>query len=296
MPTKLPPLHALHCFECVSRHLSVKHAAEEMHVTPAAISQQISKLEQLLGVLLFVRGARKLALSEAGLSYFLGIRTAFRQIEEATGRLASWAGQPVITISCTTVFAMQYLLPRLPRFHALHPAIDVRVSTTHRLVDFAHDGVDLAVRHGLGKYPGLISELLMDDPLYPVCSPRLLSARKSLKSADMLRDYTLLHDERKDDWKLWLQAAAAGNVDGTQGPIFTDFNAAIEAAIAGHGIALARKSLVGAQLADGRLVMPLNASIKSAIAYYLVYPAEIDLRREVQLFRAWLLGEIKKPE
>src|SRR5438445_10610334 len=109
MKMKLPPLHALHCFECVSRHLSVRHAAEEMHVTPAAVSQQIGKLEQLLGVVLFVRSARRLTLSDAGLSYFHGIRTAFRQIEEATERLANTRAEPVVTLSCTTVFAMQYL-------------------------------------------------------------------------------------------------------------------------------------------------------------------------------------------
>ncbi len=263
-----------------------------MHVTPAAVSQQISKLEQLLGVVLFVRSARKMVLSEAGHSYFLGIRTAFRQIEEATARLALTAAQPVVTLSCTTVFAMQYLLPRLPGFHARHPGIDVRISTTHRLVDFAHDGVDVAVRHGLGRYPGLTSELLIDDSLYPVCSPRLLPARRRLKTADELSAYTLLHDVQKDDWGLWLQAASAKDVDSTQGPIFDDSNTLIEAAVAGHGMALARKSLVSAQLADGRLVMPFKVAIKAPLAYYLVYPADSALRKEVALFRLWLLDEV----
>ncbi|WP_394779600.1 transcriptional regulator GcvA [Undibacterium sp.] len=292
MAAKFPPLHALHCFECVSRHLSVKHAAEELHVTPAAVSQQIGKLEELLGVTLFTRSARKLSLSEAGMAYFLGLRPAFRQIEEATARLVSASAEPVVTLSCTTVFAMQYLLPRLPRFHARHAGIDVRISTTHRLADFVHDGVDIAVRHGLGRYPGLNAELLIDDALYPVCSPRLLPSRKRLKTADELAAYTLLHDVHKDDWALWLKSMSADSVDSSKGPIFDDSNTLIEAAIAGHGIALARKSLVSLQLQDGRLMMPFNAAVKAPFAYYLVYPADIPLRREVMQFRLWLLDEV----
>lgn len=296
MKSKMPPLHALHCFECVSRHLSIKHAAAEMHVTPAAVSQQISKLEQMLEVILFERSGRKFALSEAGLSYFHGIRAAFRQIEDATERLALTKAEPVVTLSCTTVFAMQYLLPRLPGFQARHAGIDVRISTTHRLVDFAHDGVDIAVRHGMGQYPGLESELLIDDPLYPVCSPSLLPARKRLKTADELAGFTLLHDVHKDDWRMWLQAVAATQVDSSVGPIFEDSNNAIEAAVAGHGVALARKSLVSAKLADGRLVMPFKTAISVPIAYYLVYPADTPLRKEVDLFRLWLLDEGKAAE
>ncbi len=296
MTSKLPPLHALHCFECVSRHLSVKHAAEELHVTPAAVSQQIGKLEESLGVILFVRSTRKLSLSEAGMSYFLGIRSAFRQIEEATARLTATAAEPVVTLSCTAVFAMQYLLPRLPRFHAAHPGIDVRISTTHRLADFVHDGVDIAVRHGLGRYPGLNAELLIDDALYPVCSPRLLPSRRRLKSGEELGAYTLLHDVQKDDWALWLKSMSATGVDSSKGPIFDDSNTMIEAAVAGHGIGLARKSLVSLQLSDGRLLMPFKTAIRAPFAYYLVYPADTPLRREAMQFRLWLLEEVERLE
>jgi LysR family glycine cleavage system transcriptional activator len=295
---KLPPLHALHCFECVSRHLSVKLAAEELHVTPAAVSQQLVKLEAVLGLELFERSTRGMRLSPAGMAYFNGIKGAFRQIEDATKQLRTSALQSVITLSCTTVFAMQYLLPRLPDFHALYPMLDVRISTTHRLVDFAHDDVDFAVRHGLGNYPGLQAEVLIDDELVPVCSPRLLHPKKRLKSPEELAAYPLLHNENRDDWRLWLEAVGALGVDATRGTIFGDSNTMIEAAAAGHGVALARPALLSRQLQEGRLLMPIRAGLPTNMAYYLVYPRHLVLRPEAQLFRNWLLeqaGEGHRP-
>lgn len=293
MKARLPPLHALHCFECVSRHLSVKHAAAELHVTPAAISQQIAKLEAILDVALFRKEQRGLALTAAGEKYFLGICSAFRQLEEATRRLKTQA-PPVVTVSCTAGFTMQWLLPRLPGFQAAHPEIDVRISTTNRLIDLVRDEVDFGVRHGLGVYPGLHAELLIDDPFFPICSPELLSGAPYLKSPDDLQAYTLLHDEHRQDWRLWLEAAGAKKTDWNTGPIFLETNAAIEAAKAGHGVALTRKSLVQADLNSGKLIIPFEQAIQTRIAYYLVYPAGTVFSKETAAFRDWIVRETRQ--
>lgn len=290
---RLPPLKALQYFECVSRHLSVKHAAAELNVTPAAISQQLSKLADVLQMALFRKDQRGIALTVEGERYFMGIRTAFRQIEEATRRLQEQRTPPKITVSCTPGFAMQCLLPLLPQFHASHPAIDIRISTTNRLADFGRDDVDFAVRHGLGSYPGLQAEMLIDDPLQPVCSPHLLKGKKRLKSPDELNAYTLLHDEHQQDWRLWLEATAASDVLWDQGPVFADSNGAIDAAKRGHGIALARKTMVKDELKNRELIMPFKTVIKTGIAYYLVYPSEVLMREEVQQFRTWLSHAVK---
>ncbi len=291
--SRFPSLHALHCFECVSRHLSVKEAAAELHVTSAAVSQQLAKLEEALGLHLFNKAQRGMVLTEVGQKYSLGIRTAFRQIEDATRRLKASSAPPVVTVSCTPGFAMMWLLPRLPQFHAAHPAIDIRLSTSAQLVDFARDDVDFGIRHGLGRYPGLETEKLIGDPLQPVCGPALLGTRKRLNSADDLRAFTLLHDDRRDDWRLWLEAAKATQVDWSKGQLFVALHEALDAAIAGHGVALARKSMVEAEIRRGRLTMPFKTTIATPFAYYLVYPAETMLRDDAATFRNWILRETR---
>lgn len=290
---RFPSLHALHCFESVGRHQSVKDAAAEMHVTSAAISQQLAKLEDSLGMALFDKSQRGMVLTEQGQRYFLGIRTAFRQIEDATRRLQASSAPPIVTVSCSPTFAMMWLLPRMPQFQAQHPHIDVRLSTTAQLVDFTRDDVDFGIRHGLGRYLGLEAEKLLDENLQPVCSPSLLDRRKRLKSADDLRNFTLLHDEYREDWRLWLEAAGATQVDWHKGQVFVASNGAIYAAIEGHGIALARKSLVAHEIERGRLVMPFTTSLATAFAYYLVYPEQTRLREEAASFRDWILRETK---
>ena len=292
---RLPPLHALHCFEAVARHLSVKHAAAELHISSAAVSQQIAKLEEVLDIALFGKNGRAMELTAAGEQYFLGISPAFRQIEASTRQLTTEASTQILTLSCTTGFAMQFLLPRLPRFYDAHPDIDIRISSTNRLVDFARDDVDFAVRHGQGNYPGLQTELLIDDGLQPVCSPRLLSRsgrRKQIKSLIEIEPLTLLHDEHRLDWKLWLEASGNQQIEWNQGPLFVDSNGAIEAAIRGHGVALARKIMVQDEIKNGHLVMPLKTAVKTSLAYYLVYPAISLERKAAVIFRKWLCQEI----
>ncbi|KAA8995232.1 transcriptional regulator GcvA [Affinibrenneria salicis] len=285
---KLPPLHALICFEVAGRLMSMKKAADELHVTPGAISQQIAKLEQWLQVRLFVRGARTLALTQQGQTYLRALRPALSQINEATSRLMQTAEQRNITISCTSGFAMQWLLPRLPAFEKISPATDIQIGTTHRKVDLLAEGVDFAIRHGLGRYPGLIAERLIDDPLLPVCSPTLLPADRSQLSASEIAAFPLLHDEHKQDWALWLQAGGADPTAAGLGPVFVDSNGVIEAAIAGLGIALIRPALVQRELADGRLTTPLPVALETPLAYYLVYDQSALFQPVNQRFHRWL--------
>ncbi len=290
MNMNLPSLGALRAFEATARHLSVTLAAGELNVTPGAVSLQIKELEAALGIQLFVRRPRQLILTAPGEQYFATLRTAFRLMREATVELLGRARLDVLVLSCTPSFAMQWLVPRLGGLEARLPGVDVRISASNRKVDLARDGVDLAVRHGFGRYDGLVSERLLDDELIPVCSPQLLGERIRL-SVDDLADLRLLHDEHRHDWQLWLEAAGASRVDGRQGTVFVDSNGAIEAAKTGLGVALVRLSLVQRELAEGLLLAPIARSVASDLAYYLVYPATALERPNVAALRQWLLSE-----
>lgn len=296
MANALPPLNGLRAFEASARHLSMTLAARELHVTPGAVSLQVKELEAVLGVPLFVRRPRSLELTPQGMAYFAAVRSAFRQIREATADIAARARLSVLTISCTPTFAAQWLMPRLARFEAQVPGIDVRISATSRIADFARDGIDVAIRHGSGRYVGLVSERLIDDELTPVCSPALLEKVGGLATPADLARVTLLHDEHRHDWRLWLQVAGASGVDASNGHVFSDSNGAIEAAKAGHGVALVRLPFVEHELAQGSLVAPFSQRIGSDIAYHLVYPATALDRPHVAAFRTWIFAEAGRHE
>ncbi|KII62195.1 Glycine cleavage system transcriptional activator [Thelohanellus kitauei] len=176
-----------------------------------------------------------------------------------------------ITISCTSGFAIQWLLPRLPGFEKENPGVEVQISTTNRRVNLLSEGIDFAVRHGLGRYPGLESECLLNDRLRPVCSPRLIPQTQPLSSPLDITRYTLLHDEHRMDWAVWFNAVGLPGADTNKGPVFVDSNGVLEAALAGKGIALIRSAMVRDELKNGTLINPLRVAIESPIAYYLVY-------------------------
>jgi LysR family glycine cleavage system transcriptional activator len=204
----LPPLNALRAFEASARHLSMKEAAAELSVTPGAVSQLVRGLEQRLGTQLFRRGNRSLVLTEAGQNYFAPIRHAFRQIGEATRRLRALPNAGVLTVSAPPAFAASWLVPRLGRFRARHADIELNIATTRGLANFVADGVDVAIRHGLGRYPGLRCDRIANIAMIAVCSPRLLASlgeRAPQCPADLL-DLPLLHDAERQDWALWFQA------------------------------------------------------------------------------------------
>lgn len=285
---KMPPLHALMCFESAARLMSIKAAAEELCVTSSAVSQQIAKLENFTSTRLFIRSPRRLELTIEGRIYMRAIRPVFGQIAEATQRLMNEGKANKVTVSCTSGFAIQWLLPRLPAFEKANPGVEVQISTTNRQVDLLSEGIDFAIRHGAGNYPGLTSEVLVNDNLLPVCSPRLLAAESELSGPRDVAKYPLLHDEHRLDWALWFHTLGIDDVKSDTGPIFIDSNGVIEAAIAGRGIALVRRALVREELRSGLLINPLKISLHSPIAYYLVYEESALLQKISRRFRDWI--------
>ncbi len=293
MSDYLPSLSALRAFEAAARHLSMTLAAHELNVTPGAVSLQIRDLEASLGVQLFERKTRALALTLEGADYFTTMRSAFRQMRDATAALTARARGSVLNVTCTAGFATYWLVPRLSRFEALHPEIDVRISASHRVLDFQRDGIDLAIRHGLGGYDGLVSERLLDDELLPVCIPKIAADLGDNPSPDALADLQLIHDVYRVDWQLWLEAAGATGVDAARGPIFMHGNGAYDAMKAGLGVALMRRSFVEAELREGTIVAPFPMGVASRLAFHLVYPGTALERPAVAAFRRWLILEAK---
>ncbi len=304
MVRRLPPLNALRAFEAAGRHLSFTKAAEELHVTPAAISHQVKALEDYLGVQLFRRLTRGLLLTDAGQTCLPGLGKSFDGLAAAVENLRGLEEGGVLTVSVLTSLAAKWLVPRLDRFHKAYPDIDVRISSTIRLVDFARDGVDLAIRYGLGHWPGLRADLMRTEELFPVCSPALLEGPHPLRTPDDLRHHTLLHDESwkvvfidaYPEWSTWLEAAGVRDIEPTHGPGLSPSSMVIQAAIDGQGVALGRSVLVEADLADGRLVKPFALTLPVDYAYYVVSPETAAERPKVAAFREWIMEEAGKQQ
>lgn len=301
MKRRLPPLNSLRVFEAVARHLSVSKAADELSVTPAAVSHQIKTLEDHLGIPLFQRVKGNLLLSDAGQAILPGIRGGFDQFASAIEAVDNLGDAGVLTISVAPSFAAKWLLPRLDRFQAQYPEIDVRVAASMHLTDFHGDGVDLAIRYGAGRYPDLHVERLLDEAVFPVCSPALLKGPNALDAPAALKNHTLLHDDSPDDdpscpsWSMWLKAAGVAEIDGTRGPKFNQSSLVLEAAVMGRGVALGKALLAAADLEAGRLVKPFGKAVTVDFAYYVVCPKPKLALRKVVLFREWLAAEAGKP-
>jgi LysR family glycine cleavage system transcriptional activator len=294
MGRRLPPLNALRAFEAAARHMSFTKAAAELNVTQAAVSHQIKALEERLGLPLFRRLNRQLLLTDAGQAYLPEVREAFDRLASATDRLLTRDSTGVLTVTLLPSFAAKWLVPRLGRFREGHPEIDVRVSPSERLVDFAREDVDIGIRHGLGRYPGpLRADFLLAENVFPVCSPKLLEGPKPLRCPEDLRHHTLLHDDYHQDWRMWLMAAGVTSVDPSRGPRFDDSSMVLQAAIGGQGVALGRSALVATDLAAGRLVKPFDITLASPLAYYLVYPSATADRPKIVAFRNWILAEAR---
>jgi LysR family glycine cleavage system transcriptional activator len=297
MRRRLPPLNALRAFEVVARHMSVTKASEELAVTPAAVSHQIKTLEDHLGLSLFERTKGTLLLSDAGQAILPGIRDGFDRFDSALEAVENLGDSGVLTVSVAPSFAAKWLLPRLDQFQSAYPDIDVRVAASMTLTDFQRDGVDIAIRYGAGRYPGLHVERLLDEAVFPVCSPKLLSGSTALDTPDALKNLTLLHDDSPDDdpscptWPMWLKAAGVTDVDGTRGPRFNQSSLVVEAAVLGRGVALGKSLLAAVDLAEGRLVKPFGAAVTVDFAYFIVCPPPKLVLRKVSLFCDWLRAQ-----
>src|SRR5882672_5179334 len=274
---RLPPLNALRAFEATARHLSVKNAADELRVTPSAVSQMLKTLELHLGVKLFTRVNRGIFLTDAGQDYLPPVRNAFRQIADASRRIAVSADSGTLTVSVTPFFATAWLVPRLKELQDAQPDIDLQVVTSNAPADFARDGVDVAVRHGLGRYPGLCSERVVAVEIVPVAAASLVVKLGPPTGPAALTRWPHVHDAERKGWHLWFQAQGIDDIGNPRGPAFDDSGLLLQAVLAGQGAGLLPAAMVAAELADGRLIKLADVALLEAFAYYLVYP---ELSRE----------------
>jgi LysR family glycine cleavage system transcriptional activator len=293
---RLPPLNALRAFEAAARHLNFSRAADELSVTPGAVSQQIQNLEDYVGASLFKRTPRGLLLTDAAQTALPALREAFDRLAEAASLLTAAVDGRRLTLTAAPSFAAKWLVPRLGRFEAAHPAVDVWLSADIDLVDFAAGEVDLAIRYGAGPYPGLEAVRLMKETVIPVIAPELLASNPLNEPCDLAR-HILLHDGSPDaddscpDWMMWLAARGVKGVDGTRGPRFNQSSLVIEAAVGGRGVALAKRTLAQDDLEAGRLVVPMQITTSVDFAYYVVHPKAKGRMPQVKAFVAWITAE-----
>lgn len=317
MSYRLPPLNALRAFEAAARHLSFKRAADELAVTPTAISHQIRGLEDYLGFLLFRRLTRAVELTTEGRAMLPKVREGLECFAAAIERTRRHPAGGRLLVASPPAFASRWLIRQLPGFTRLHPEIQLHMSATLQTIDprevasalgFADvdvrdDESEVAIRFGHGRYPGCRVDLLFAPVYTPVCSPRLLFGLRPLKEPADLKHHVLLHDDTipelmdRPTWAEWLhQAGAEHSVDAGAGMHFSDPSLVLSAAVDAVGVALASKPLVTAEIDAGRLVAPFDIVIRRPQAYFLVTPEAVAERPTVRAFRAWLLTEAAKVE
>jgi LysR family glycine cleavage system transcriptional activator len=289
----LPSLSALRAFEAAARQESFKRAAAELAVTPTAVSHQIRQLEESLGVALFQRQTRKVILTAEGRELYPTLRQSLDAMAAAVGAVKRRPQRRVATLSATVAFTAKILVPKAGHFRALNPGWDLRLHASDDPVDLAAGEADAAIRYGLGHYPGLTSVPLLTDHFAPICSPHL-----GLKwPGDLLR-MTLIHFEwgpmatkiSVPAWRAWKEKARLQALDPEAGITFNDENSAIQAAIAGQGVALLSLALVAEELASGALIRPFGP-VLDGLRYDLVYPVGAETRAPVAALRDWVLTE-----
>lgn len=298
---RLPPLNALRAFEAAARHLNFSRAADELSVTPGAVSQQIQNLEDYVGAALFKRTPKGLLLTDAAQTALPALREAFDRLAEAASLLTAAVDGRRLTITAAPSFAAKWLMSRLGDFERSHPQVDIWLSTGMDLVDFAAGEVDVAIRYGSGRYPGLEVQRLMAERVIPVASPTLL-AENPLTTPEELANHVLLHDGSPDlddscpDWPMWLAARGLKSIDGARGPRFNLSSLVIEAAINGRGVALAKETLALDDIEAGRLVTPFDIQTEVDFAYHLVYPKAKGRLPQVKAFVGWITAQAEAHE
>ena len=288
----LPSLNGLRAFEAAARLMSFTRAAAELNVTQTAISHQIRRLEEQIGLKLFIRRNRALLLTPEAQDYLPFVRSAFEDLRRATARLHRPDREGQLTVSTTASLATKWLVSRVAAFQDANPGIEVRIMTSAHLVDFDREEVDMAVRFGHGSWPGLRADWLMAEHLFPVCSSALLSDARPLRSPEDLAHHTLLHTTvSREDWQLWLTAAGLPpSLASRRGLMFDQGFMAVQAAMEGLGVALGRTHLVEADIAAGRLVAPFDMVLPQDAGYYVVTPKATAEAPKIALFREWLIA------
>ena len=300
MSRRIYPLNALRAYEASARHLSFVKASEELSVTPAAVSHQVKKLEEYLGLPLFRRRSRGLLLTESGQVLLTELREVFLRLDKAMERVIDSDSRGTVTLSVAPTFATMWLIPRLQKFYALQPDIDVRISTSLGLVDFQRDDYDAAIRLGSGQWFGLETIKLFDETVTPMCSPRLLEGPDALKRPDDLRKHVLLHNHSMDydpeapTWDTWLKAAGASKVDASRGTHFSLPDHGLQASIDGAGVVLGWRTLAAPDIAAGRVVAPFDLVLPLGSSFYLAYPEAHSPRPNIAALRDWLVSEVRE--
>ncbi|WP_175732202.1 transcriptional regulator GcvA [Burkholderia ambifaria] len=290
---RFPPLNALRAFEAAARHLNFRLAADELGVTQGAVAQQVRHLEDVVEVQLFRRLPRGLALTREGLEYFSSVQRALQIISDATDALGQ--RPTVLAVSTTPSFASKWLIPRLADFGRLHPDIEVRVIADERLASFRADGVDIAIRLSKPPFPGgLAAELLAPLDIFAVASPKLLDGGPPIRTPADLSTHALLHDAH-DLWPEFIEKLGGkGRADPTKGPRFSQSLLAIDAAVAGQGIALTSEPLVERDIAEGRLRRVFDFSFPMSLGFYVVFPQANAHSEALQAMRRWLFAQYGK--
>lgn len=293
MRRRLPPLVALRAFEAAARHLSFKRAADELHVTPTAVSHHVRLLEETLGVRLFERRPRQVVMTAEAQVLYPVLRDGLDNFAAAIEGIARKRRRDTVTLSATMAFTAKCLVPRMGAFRAACPGVDMNILATDDPVDLGAGAADLAIRYGDGRFAGLTAELLIADRFAPVASPRLGVARVSdLKAATLLHFDWRRSDPGNPTWLRWLAAARVRGVDAHAGLRFSDESHAIQAAVAGHGIALLSLTLVADELAAGTLEIPFGPQMRGR-SYHLVHRGAHPAGAPVAAVRSWLLSELR---
>lgn len=282
----LPPLSMLRTFEVAARHCNFSRAGEELHVTHGAVSHQVKSLEEMLGVTLFRRERRGVTLTPRGMALAAVMRDAMATIHSGVDAIRMRPGRAV-TVSVLPVFATHWLIPRLGDFQARHPDVEVNVRAGQELVDFARDDVDLAVRYGPGTWPGVTAIRLMEEQIFPVCTPGFAREHR-IQDLGSLAQAPLLHSPTQP-WDAWFRAAGEDPPPRRRGPTFSESGLLLRAALDGLGLALARSVLVQPDLEARRLIRPVPQSVPAEFAYYVVHPGQAS--PAVAAFRDWLLDQ-----
>ena len=291
MPPRFPPLAALRPLEAAARLESFSKAADELHLTHGAVSHQVRALEEHLGTALFHRHGKRVTLTAAGRAFADRIRSALTEIALAADAARSARRDNSLTVSVLPSFASRWLMPRLIHFMEAHPEIQVNVSATSALANFGADGVDVGIRFGVGPWPPLVCESILEDECFPVASPKFNRARLPRRARELLGMRIIRED--RDYWKEWF-AAAGVEIDGPLGgPSFNDATFSLQSALRGEGVALTRRSLVGDDIEKGRLVQLFALTVKPKESYWLVCPKELAASPKVAAFSAWMKAELE---
>ncbi|MCZ6741344.1 MAG: transcriptional regulator GcvA [Alphaproteobacteria bacterium] len=292
MARRLPPLNWLRTFETAARHLSFTRAAEELNVTQAAVSQQVKALEMRLGIPLFRRVHNRLFLTYAGQAWLPKLRAGFDLLASGTEELHIYDQGASLTVRLPSSFSIQWLVPRLDRFHAHYPTIDIRLIALGRAQEVDGAVIDLDIRNGTGDWAGLESTILMHENVFPVCSRQTATGDRPLREPRDLAGHELLHvSGYREDWRMWFETAGLEDFDASRGLQFDQSITAIQAAINGMGVVLGRSPLVAGELAAGRLVAPFDIELACEDAYWITAAPSLGKRPQIVAFRNWLMEE-----